>query len=269
MSRRAFESLWSDVGVPPVRLHAHQSVGDDPFCMPVIFVPGLGVSGRSIMPTAELMPYAHAVCVVDLPGHGASSRPSRGLSLSEFAEVLAAWHMSLTVAPSAWVGHSFGCQVLTELAVKHPSCVARLVLVSPTVDPRGGGMVRQLARLLLDATREPADLLRLLARDYHQTGLRTLHEIGRLAISDRIETKLPLVSAPTLVACGDRDPVVPVRWAREACNYLPLGQLCVIPGAAHAVHFTAPAALAHAIARFLNESPARRPARADGSNGAP
>jgi 2-hydroxy-6-oxonona-2,4-dienedioate hydrolase len=59
--------------------------------------------------------------------------------------------------------------------------------------------------------------------DYADAGVgRALRTFGR-ALADRIEDKLPLVQAPTLVVRGARDPIVPQAWAEEVSRLLPAG----------------------------------------------
>jgi 2-hydroxy-6-oxonona-2,4-dienedioate hydrolase len=70
-------------------------------------------------------------------------------------------------------------------------------------------------------------------------------------LRDPVEEKLPLVEAPTLVVRGGRDLIVSQRWAEEFAALLPRGRLLVVPGAAHAVNYDDPEALADAVLRFL------------------
>ncbi len=53
---------------------------------------------------------------------------------------------------------------------------------------------------------------------------RALRTYG-IALRDRIEDKLPAVGVPALVTRGDREQVVPQRWAQEAAALLPYGEL--------------------------------------------
>jgi pimeloyl-ACP methyl ester carboxylesterase len=204
-----------------------------------------------MLPTARLLLHPADVHVLDLPGDGPSETPDRDLRLAEYAEIAAAWLASTELAHATWIGHSFGSQVLVQLASERPALVDRLVLISPTVDPKARTLPDQLGRLLIDAGQEPPRLLRLLARDYLRTGFRRLLGIGRVAVRDRMEQKLPFIEAPTLVVRGGRDPLVPERWAKQIATLLPHGQLTVIPHATHAVQFVAPVELAQALEEFL------------------
>ena len=84
-------------------------------------------------------------------------------------------------------------------------------------------------------------------------------------MEDRIEENLPRLRAPTLVVRGSRDPICPQRWAEEIVQILPEGRLAILPGAAHAANFGAPAEFVGVIREFLEEGKeAKRRARASG-----
>ena len=127
------------------------------------------------------------------------------------------------------------------------------MLLGPTVDPQARTALRQTLRLLADATREPVSLLSIIARDYARFGPVRLARTARFALGDRIESKLALVQAPTIVVRGERDGLVPQRWAEEAARLLPSGRLAVVGGEAHACHYSAPERVASLVERFLEE----------------
>jgi 2-hydroxy-6-oxonona-2,4-dienedioate hydrolase len=222
----------------------------------VVLLPGLGASPATMLPLARLLPRDRGVHIVDLLAFREGERPPGTLTLRQFAATAAAWLGAIDCDHAAWIGHSFGSQVVVQLAFDAPSVVEKLSLISPTVDPRQRSLGRQLARLLVDSTREPPRLLSVLFRDYLRLGPRVLLEIGELAISDRVEEKLPSIDAEALVVRGSRDPLVPQRWAEEMENCLPHGQLVVIAGGTHAVQYQSASAVAEALTPFL-DCPAR------------
>jgi pimeloyl-ACP methyl ester carboxylesterase len=71
------------------------------------------------------------------------------------------------------------------------------------------------------------------------------------SLTDRIENQLPLVQAHTLVVRGERDALVPQRWAERVVRLLPDAELAIIPHAAHTVAFTDADKVAAAILRFV------------------
>lgn len=220
-------------------------------CTPVVFVHGLGVSGRYMMPTARELIKDANVYVPDLPGFGRSSKPTRVFNISELAETLSDWMRCVGLERAALVGHSFGCQVVAELALRHPEKIACIVLAAPTVDPRARTAFSQFGRLIVNATREPLSLVPLVIHDYLRAGLWRGARTLRISLRDRPEEKLPRIGMPALVVSGSRDPIVPESWATEAAGLLPLGNLVVIKGAAHALNYNSPEELASLIREFL------------------
>jgi pimeloyl-ACP methyl ester carboxylesterase len=121
-----------------LRVHARESIGATSTELPpVVLVHGCGRSGAYFARLAAcLSPHAY-VLVPDLPGHGRSDRPSRVFDVPELARALAAWMEARGVDSAVLAGHSLGCQVAAEVAVRRPSLVAGLVLLGPTTDQRG------------------------------------------------------------------------------------------------------------------------------------
>ena len=242
------ESRWATVN--GLRVHARVASGGSGRPA-LVFVHGLGVSGRYMVPTAARLASEFPVYVPDLPGFGRSARPAHVLTVAELAGVLGEWIDEAALERPTLVGNSLGCQVAVELAVRRLERVRAAVLAGPTVDGHARSAPRQVLRLLIDSLREPPSLVPLIARDYLSAGVLRTALTAREALRDRIELKLPRLSRPTLVVRGSRDALVSARWAKEVTRLLPDGRLIVIPGAAHAVSYNAPEALAQAITSFL------------------
>ena len=255
---RTLASEWSLVG--GFAIHARVDSRSAPVDAPsVVLVHGLGVSSRYMVPTAVRLAPSFRVYAPDLPGFGKSAKPRRALDVPGLADALLAWLDARGLERPSLVANSLGCQVAVDLAVRHRERVARLVLVGPTVDPGARDPLRQIGRLLLDSLREPPSLLAIIARDYAVFGPRRFIETARYALRDRIEDKLPSVAAPTIVACGSRDGLVSPGWCDAAARLLPAGRLVVVPGAAHALNYNAPAPLVRAITPFLLGETAEAP----------
>jgi pimeloyl-ACP methyl ester carboxylesterase len=218
---------------------------------PVALVHGIGVSGRYFVPLARRLAATHRVLVPDLPGFGHSPAPPRRLRIGGYADLLAAWLETIAIASVPLVANSFGCQLVTELAVRRPERASSLVLIGPTIDRHARSFGRQLWRLALDIPREPPSLWPLIARDYAvfmaKGGLPLIGEMLR----DRVEERLPDVRVPALVLRGSRDPIVTQLWAEEVASRLPLGELRVVEGFAHDVHYASPGDVADIVLDFL------------------
>jgi 2-hydroxy-6-oxonona-2,4-dienedioate hydrolase len=213
----------------------------------VVLVHGLGVSGRYMQPTADALAPRCRVYVPDLPGFGRSPGPRPALDIPALGDCLAAWMGAVGLSRATLVGNSLGCQVVVECAARHADRVDAVVLAAPTVDPLAATVARQLGRLALDALREPPSLLAIAALDYLRAGPARVLTTFRRALAHPIEARLGDVRAPAVVVRGERDPVVPPRWAEAAARLLPRGRLLVVPGAAHAVNYSAGRRLARIV----------------------
>ena len=215
--------------------------GDGP---PLVLVHGLGVSGRYLLPIARTLAGRFRVVVPDLPGLGLSTRPRRPLRLDELSETLDRLADAIGFRRATFLANSYGCQVVTRLAVTHPERVERLVLVGPTVDDSARDPVRQAARLLVDGCHEPRSLVAIVLSDYVRAGPVTVATGAAEALRHRIEADARRVAVPAVVVRGSRDPLVPQPWAERLTAAFPAGELHVIGGAPHAAHFTHPDAVA-------------------------
>jgi pimeloyl-ACP methyl ester carboxylesterase len=237
------------------RVHERYALLERPGAPTVVLVHGIGVSSRYLLPTAGYLATRCSVHVPDLPGSGRSSRLRGRPTVRRLGDALEAWLDAAGLArPSAFVANSFGCQLVLDLAARHPERVPRLVLVGPTVDRHARSIPHHAARLALDITREPVGLLAIQSLDYSlhlaKSGVGGFVEMMR----DPVESKLARVAAPTLVVRGARDPIVPRAWAEEVAATLPHGRLVEVEGAAHAVNYADPDALARVVRTFLGRA---------------
>jgi pimeloyl-ACP methyl ester carboxylesterase len=245
-------SKWANVG--GLRMHARVSIEPARIdSAPIVLVHGLVVSSRYMIPTAvRLAPY-YSVYAPDLPGFGRSDHPPHVLNIAQLADALASWMRAMKIGPAVLLGNSMGCQVIADVAARYPALIERAVLVGPTMDRSGRTALEQGRRLLIAATRDHPALIGVQIRDLWSAGLRATLATMRYGLEDRIEANLPRISIPTLVVCGERDPIAPQRWAQEVTGQLRLGQLSIIAGAGHALNYSAPADLVHVVRTFLQQ----------------
>jgi 2-hydroxy-6-oxonona-2,4-dienedioate hydrolase len=234
-----------------LRMHARVSEGRPTGGPPVVLVHGLVVSGRYMLPLLEESARSHAVYAPDLPGFGRSEGPAGAPDVAGLADALAAWMRATGLSGAVLVGNSMGCQVISELVLRHPDLVEKVVLQGPTMDPRARSAPRQMWRLLIDTTREPPSLVAIEGLDLIRAGVVRSWRTFRHALRDPIEGKLPGVRVPALVVHASRDRISPRYWAEEVARLLPNGRLVVLPRTAHAANYSAPAEFARAVQAFL------------------
>ena len=255
------------------RLHV-ESVGAGP---PVVLLHGWAMhSGMWGSLTARLARRCR-VHAVDLPGHGHSAPLARSTLDGVVAAVAATF--AAHDEPLAVVGWSLGGIVALRWARTAPQRVAKLALVATTpcfvarddwphamAGPtlaRFGDELRVAYRLTLLRFLT----LQLLGCDDAKTTLSALRShlferavpapaaltaaLDLLAATD-LRSDVPAIRHPALVVAGDRDTLTPPAAGAWLARTLPNARLVAIAGAAHAPHLSHPAAVAAALARFLD-----------------
>lgn len=214
-----------------------------------VLVHGIGVSSRYFQPLARELAKRGTVWLVDLPGFGAAPNPKRDVSIGDHAEVVAAFLKTSGIADPVLVGHSMGCQVVSELALRHPELVNDIALLAPTIERGQRRVLTQSTRLGLDMLREPLMANWVVLSDYlFRCGLPYyLRQLPHL-LGDAIEDRLPLIHARAEVIVGHRDRVVPTTWAATVASLLPNGELSIVEGP-HVIMYTDPGSIAAVLER--------------------
>ncbi|WP_307849511.1 alpha/beta fold hydrolase [Qaidamihabitans albus] len=225
----------------------HAAVSGPPGAPEVVCVHGLGCSHRYFLPLAKELATTMRVSAPDLPGFGRTPGPAAALDVRGLSGALADWLRATGRGGALLVANSAGCQIVVDLAVHGPELVGPIVLNGPSMGSRARSVLGQAGRLLADVPRERPALLLVLARDYLCCGPRRILRTSRHLLGDPVGRKLPHVRARAVVVRGSRDPVVPRGWAEEVAARLPDGRLTEVPGAPHAMNFSAPGPLAEIV----------------------
>ena len=161
------------------------------------------------------------------------------------------------------VGQSHGCQVVVEAVTRAPELASAIVLNAPTMLAEHRSIGGQLWRVMLDSPREPLSLVPHVVRDYWNAGPVRILATLKDALRDRIEDKLPAVRVPVSIVTGARDPVSPPAWGERLARLVgdAGARFVVVPGAAHAVPFSHPEALAAEIVAMARRVEASRASR--------
>lgn len=244
------QRTWTDVR--GLRMHGLVSTGPAPHdAPPIVLVHGSGLSGRYMIPIARELAGDFRVQVPDLPGFGDSDKPENIYSVPELADALAAWMPEADLERTAFLGNSFGCQVIADLAARYPERVTHAVLQGPTTPPGERSWWRQFMCWRQNQRHNPPSLAEVTRPEYRKCGLRRMFRSFQHQITDRIEDKAPRILAPVLVVRGAIDPIAGQRWCEEIVKLCPRGSLEVIPGVAHTLCYTSPAQLARVTCRFI------------------
>lgn len=233
----------------PLRMHARVGSGNGGGKPALILLPGLVVSSRNAAPTAERLLETFSVYALDLPGFGKSDKPRHVLSVPELATAVLAWMDAAGLPDAHLLGNSFGCQVIAEAASRAPHRFHSLVLTGPALDPAIRNLWQPIWRLMRDAFYEPL-LIGPVFYDYWRMGPARVWGTFRACLADRIEDKLPGLRMPTLLVRGERDLIARADWMERMVRLLPDARTRTVPGAPHAIVFSAPEAVARLAGEF-------------------
>ncbi|WP_298457505.1 alpha/beta fold hydrolase [uncultured Cellulomonas sp.] len=205
-----------------------------------VLVHGIGMSSRYFRPLVEALQDDSHVVALDLPGFGASERPRRALGIGEHADVVAALIERLDLSGAVLVGHSMGCQVVTEVLARRPGLAAGAVLIGPVVDDDARSTARQALRLLRDGRHEPLRVNATITGDYVRAGPRRYAATVPHMMGYRIHERIQHVTEPVVVVRGEHDPIAPTGWVQRLAAAAPRSAVAEVPDAGHVAMYTRP-----------------------------
>lgn len=177
--KSGFERLWHRFLGVPYTLHVYRQSSISKPKATLVFLHGIGNSGRTWDEVSAEVPDDTNLVILDLLGFGDSPAPDWAVyDAKTQARSVAKTLLSLGVFGEViLVGHSMGALVAVEFATRYPRMVRSLVLCSPplyNVDPSDDRKLfvqrdEQLRRLYELALKKPDNIVRLskLAKKYN------------------------------------------------------------------------------------------------------
>jgi len=240
-------------GPPLVLLHGATSVGREDFAAQI-----------------PLFSKAFRLYLPDARGHGRTRWDvADGFRHDWLVDDLAAFADALGLETFHVVGFSMGAMTALQYAVRFPDRLRTMTIVGITTErePRAS-----VARRLMDPVRADRDdpaWAALLSRRHDpgqgECAWRSLLPAiaADVAIQPLLTPRdLRRITPPALVACGDRDPFVPVDHAWGISRQLPDGRLFVAPESSHEVMSRRPGLFNEALAGFFRSTEATARKRA-------
>ena len=249
---------------------AYEAVGAGP---PLVMLHGASTSGRETFAAQiQVLAESFQLYLPDARGHGATRWDAAGgFRAGWLVDDLEAFVDALGLRTFHLIGYSMGAMTALGFATRAPERLRTLVVVgiSPAREPRAS-VARRLMdpeRILRDDPGWAAEMTRSI--DPVQgpgAWQRLLPAIADDVASQPLLTpgELRAITAPTLVACGDRDPLTPVGQAWELSRQVRDGRLFVAPDSGHDVLARRPTLANEALRGFYRstESVARARAQA-------
>lgn len=191
---------------------------------------------------------SHQVIAVELQGHGRTNDIDRPFSFENMADDVAAVLKQLKIDSTDVLGYSMGGGVAQQLAIRNPSLVRRLILVSTVYKYEGWSKeTRSILPMLTPEMFEPTPIKqeydKLAPDPKHfkdfvnkmKTFVNTSYDFG----ADKIKA----IKSPTLIIAGDGDGVTAEHavemYRLRGGGYMvdfgptPAAQLALFPGSSH------------------------------------
>jgi pyruvate dehydrogenase E2 component (dihydrolipoamide acetyltransferase) len=247
----------------------------------MVFLHGLGGSQSTWASVLGDFAGSYRVAAIDLPGHGASDKPSpdaTDYSISRLAATVGEVMEKLELAPAVLVGHSLGGATALQVALDRPKLVRGLVLVDSA--SLGSEISGELLDLIeSEPTRDDARrLMELYFQDRRFVLNRGIDDMlaARLSPGADAAVKSAAASAftrdgqrhvlvdrlgelevPVLVVWGELDRVIPAGHAVAAAAALPTSWLEIMEGVGHVPQVEAAPAFSSIVNRWLMSLPPR------------
>ena len=199
----------------------------------------------------------HSATAIDIPGFGTEPFIPECTTL----EAIADWTQKKIQSMSqhekfVLIGHSYGGRITAELAARHMSGLAGIILIgSPNLyRPDLSTRARKLlASLLKPISRFVPDTLKEQFRstDYSAVRGQELQTLFQNIITKDQTDRLSEIAIPTALICGSLDAQAPVRIAHEIHTRIKDSTLDLIDGVGHDVHLEKPQLLAAKINTYV------------------
>lgn len=225
---------------------------------PVVFLHGVTDSWRSFERVLASVPEDTPAFALSQRGHGNSSRPDGGYCYQDMADDVRAFLNVLGLPSAVVVGHSMGAMVALEFASRHASMTAGLVVMAGWPTLRGNAAVREFFDSSISGLSDPVDaefarqfqvstLARPIAPALLETAinesLKVPARIWKAAFEGFLTndpSEISRITAPTLIAWGDRDSYSLRAEQEGLLTAIPHAQLTVYEDAGHAFHWEDP-----------------------------
>lgn len=266
-----YEAQKTSVALPNGQTLAFFDLGprDAP---PVVLIHGYTDSSRDWTPLTPQLLKTFRLLIVDLRGHGASSKPECCYSRFDLAYDVKLLLDHLQIRRADIVGHSLGSLVAQALAEVWPEATRRLILISSTgtnfgtIDT-GLSWLQPLAEL-----RDPIDPDSPFMRDWWHESTRINPEsfVSRQrrdaaaipasiwrAIADQsllgvdLRVMLSRIRAPTLLIWGEKDPLATSAGRSALSTGISGAQTRIFDGLGHDLFWEDPRGVGAAMRTFL------------------
>jgi pimeloyl-ACP methyl ester carboxylesterase len=231
---------------------------------PLIFLHGWGHMGGAFNVIADSLKNKFRCYLLDLPGFGNSSIPSKTWDSYEFADAIKRFIEDMNLDDVVIIGHSFGGKigVLTTTMIKNR--IKKLILIDSTgIRPpmtckkffkiyffksarfvNNSGILFGLGDRIYDKIERFSG-----SADYLNAG--QMRDILKKIVQEDISSDLLKIECPTLILWGEKDTATPIKDAHKMNKLIKDSKLIIYPNVGHHLPIDVPHQVAHHIKEFV------------------
>jgi pimeloyl-ACP methyl ester carboxylesterase len=245
----------------------------------VVLIHGYTDNARDWVPMLPYLSKGYRLILVDIRGHGQSSKPECCYTRIDFAYDIKLLLDALGVQKADIVGHSLGSIIAQTFAEYWPERTAHVVLISSTggsppdrpKKPPQFDFAAEIRKLKepIEAdspfmiawwdspTPVDPDFIRRQRKDAAGIPLRVWLAVLDQALPDNnlygdLQSSLPRLKAPTLLIWGSKDPIMEEDVRQSLRGALPKAKVKIFDGLGHNPFWEDPRGVAEVINAFLN-----------------
>ncbi len=239
----------------------------------ILFLHGLGASAERWSKAMPIFAKHFHVVAPDLLGFGYSDKPEVSYTMPFFVDFVKRFADALDMKHLYLIGASLGGQIAAEVALTSKNMIEKLVLVTPS------GMMKDATPVLNyyiaaamyptfeNATKAFAQMAGstnavdiVYARDFvnrmqlPNAKYAFMSSIMGSKTAPNLSGRLDQIAAPTLIVWGEKDRLIPVRYANKFLHEIKGSRLAIVEGAGHTPYFEKPQIFSDTVLEFLKTS---------------
>ena len=238
----------------------------------LLLIHGLGASAERWEYVIPYLEKNYKLIVPDLIGFGYSDKPLVDYTPEFFSDFLSKFLQTINLKKTHIIGSSLGGQITVEFASTNPSCLDKLVLVSSS------GIMKQSTPALdayvmaaLYPNEEGAkNAFKMMAGPSQEINPKIIEDfVTRMKLpnakmafmstllglknAEEISEKLSCISSPTLIIWGEKDPVIPIKYAQSFVSSIQDCRFYRMDGCGHTPYVDKPEKFSKLVIDFLGK----------------
>ncbi len=236
----------------------------------VLLLHGLGASAERWSKIIPLFAKHFHVVAPDIIGFGYSDKPEVSYTIPFFLDFVKDFTHAFDMENLTMIGASLGGQIAAEFAIASRNKIENLVLVTPA------GVMKEPTPVLnyyiaaamyptfenakkafRQMSGDPKAVDEVYARDFvnrmqlPNAKYAFMSSIMGSKGAPALSARLGEIDAPTLIVWGEKDALIPTRYARRFQKEIKGSHLAIIKNSGHTPYFERPEAFSHIVLRFL------------------